>query len=53
MTEATETMFVMIPKEFEDALVSEHLNARNAYAEEQHQYYKHYQCALYEVADDG
>lgn len=26
---------VEIPKEFEDALVSEHLNARNAYAEEQ------------------
>ena len=26
---------VEIPKEFEDALVTEHLNARNAYAEEQ------------------
>ena len=26
---------VEIPKELEDALVSEHLNARNAYAEEQ------------------
>lgn len=26
---------VEIPKEFEDALVAEHLNARNAYAEEQ------------------
>ena len=26
---------VEIPKEFEDALVSEHLTARNAYAEEQ------------------